>query len=1264
MRKSIIALGTALVMGAFGALAATDAADMPIILTLKTNIYGYQGPDNSFTIYFGSLEKDTEFYVETSKTQEYVFVDPWNVGTDTDGDKTVLATAVPLSVTAENNTVTLRGDASQLDYIDVHGCYLADVEFNGDFTNLMVFDGSHNELTAIDLSGIPSLQSIDITDNAITVGTNMKIGQHPGLQLLQVGINDAVDPNLDLRNYPQLQYFSARNNYGLTHVDPTECPELVSLVLETTNVAELDVSKNPLLDVLNITQTRITDIDLSNNPALGEFYASHEGTFNSEAQYKLSSVDVSKNPNLQYLDLSGNRLTSLDLSGNPDLRLLYLQRNQLSTLDLSNCTKLATVNLSNNLFTFATLPLPQAGWDYTYYRQPLACGFKYRVGETLDFSSEVIRAPYVDAQGNTITPVTDARVLVLPRFGEGDVLDPESGIYTYADGKITFHQALADSVCIRFSNSVFNDWDLDTRSFMVKTDADYDLPTTAFSFTTYSSQNGKEVSFKMGAAPVAAGVSLPAQAMVSVGGETVATVDIATSAMPSSENITFTMPESGGKVTVYITDGFGVTNLAIDGVKISSIDLTAGIDIENLAITNANLPTVDLSFNRALRTLDLSGNYLTSIDFTPIRGDYEKWELRAINLANNRLSQISAANSEQFTALNLAGNRFTALDLKYFGGLVALDLSNNSLTDELDLTAQENLQELNASGNQLTSVVLANAAALASLDLSDNYLNFETLPLIRNASAMAYTYAPQKKMRILAGGASINLGSQNIGGATTYSWKYADNGEALGADLYTLEGGITKFSDELVGKTVYCEMTNPSFPAFATQPLTTTGLTVTTAPTNLVATLTPAESGPITIGFRFNTVGANAVYIDWNGDGSQYDEYIYDIANTAIYRPGTAYAGKTAKIYTYGNPEEVSMLFVNNPGSSQIKLTNLDASPMTKAEALDIHNAGLTDGALTLPKSALLRELVLDGSAFEAQVFTAFDGTTLPIETLQLSNNRYASFDISKYPQARYISLSDNDLTSVTGSSEALYQLDLQNNRLSSISLDGMSSLGELLLTANNLSEIDLSPVAQNLRALLIAGNRFTFATLPRYTDFNTDIFKKYDYFDQQPMEVACVDGRVDLSAQLEVEGVADDAPATFTTQYLWFLGNNNTDVYYDYYAEMFVGEQLEGPEQNPGDPEYTIDGGVTSFCYTQNRKVICAMTNEALPSLILYTVPVAIDRAGIEDVAADSASEAMVDVYTLTGVCLRRGVEASRAAEGLAPGIYVVGGQKIYVTE
>lgn len=1247
---------------------AADNSNGPLIVTLKTNIYGYIGPTNSFSIYLGATEDDTEFYVEGPKTAETIYVDRYNIGTGSDGEAGTIATQVTFSVTESDNEVRIYGDASKLDFLDFHGCYLSSIVLSPDFTNLSVVDFSHNELTAIDLSPYRTLNSIDLSDNAFTVPSNMKIGaDHPELLILNLNINDVIDPELDLSNYPILGYFSAYSNYGLTSIDVSGCPNLRSLSVDATNISSIDVSKNPILQNLNVSQTKVTSVDLSNNPLLYGFYANHDGSMNT--QYKLTSIDLSKNPDLVYLDLGGNALTEIDLSNNPKIYMLYLMRNQLTSLNLSNQTNLGRVDISRNYLNFANLPYLPNVYDYIYDQYPLKCDFKYRVGQEIDFSAQVIRAPFTDSQGNTITPQTDARVFLVDRLGDSDMVDPAGGLYTYADGKITFNQPV-EQAYIRFANSIFNEFDLDTQNFSIRTDADFDAPSVGFNFTPYSSMYEKEVSFSVGLTPIVENVSLPAEVTVVVGDETIGTFDVESSGLPEEDNVTFTIPATGGQVKVFVTDGFSVSSLSMDNIKMSAIDLSYGDYITYLAVTNANLPNVNLQYNRELRTLNLSGNLLTTIDLTPIRGDFEKWELKEIILANNNMSSFTTNNSIQYLTLNLANNWFTDFDLKYFTALRNLDLSGNRLSGELELQNQTELQNLDISGNKINSIVFG-TRNLNSLNVTNNNLSFATLPA--PTFAQEYSYAPQNPYSILAGGASINLSAQNVGQGTTFVWKYDSDKTVLPADMYTITDGITRFNPELVGTKVFCEMTNPMFPDFNSQPLTTTSMTVMEKPTTIVASFTPAESGRITIGFTFaNRNGANAVYVDWMGDGSQYDEYIYDQNNTAIYRDGTAYKDKTAVVYTYGAATDVTGLFMNNAGEfgSAIKLKNLDATPMTAATAIDIHNAGLTDGSIKLPVTQTLTEAVFDGNAFVNEVIQNVDGGAYNrLYSVVLANNKYKTFDISKYPSVSFLNIADNQIASLTmpSTNKNLYQLQATNNQISEINLDCFENLSELLLTDNRLSEIDLEPLRLTLHALTIAGNYFTFATMPTLLNVNPYIFTYYDYFSQQPMQAVCNKGVVDLSDQLVVNNLrlVEDSmfePWTEETTYRWFLGNKQSDVYYDYYYEMFVGQELEGPDQNPEDPEYYVKDGKTYFNVKPNSAVICAMTNPALPKLILYTKPLAVDEIynSVGEIAPDDNT--MVDVFTVSGVRVRHNVERREATRDLAPGLYIVGGRKVIV--
>lgn len=57
----------------------------------------------------------------------------------------------------------------------------------------------------------------------------------------------------------------------------------------------------------------------------------------------------------------------------------------------------------------------------------------------------------------------------------------------------------------------------------------------------------------------------------------------------------------------------------------------------------------------------------------------------------------------------------------------------------------------------------------------------------------------------------------------------------------------------------------------------------------------------------------------------------------------------------------------------------------------------------------------------------------------------------------------------------------------------------------------------------------------------------------------------------------------------------------------------------------------------------------------------VARDLSGIDAVVAGSAT-GTVDVYNISGVKVRAGVNPAEAFEGMAPGLYICGGRKVYV--
>ena len=103
-------------------------------------------------------------------------------------------------------------------------------------------------------------------------------------------------------------------------------PNLEILYCYNNKLTSLDVSKNPELKELKCYNNKLTSLDVSKNEKLETLYCSKN---------QLTSLDVSKNTALEYLWCSQNNLTSLDVTQNTALKDLSCYDNQLTSLDVS-----------------------------------------------------------------------------------------------------------------------------------------------------------------------------------------------------------------------------------------------------------------------------------------------------------------------------------------------------------------------------------------------------------------------------------------------------------------------------------------------------------------------------------------------------------------------------------------------------------------------------------------------------------------------------------------------------------------------------------------------------------------------------------------------------------------------------------------------------------------------------------------------------------------------------------------------------------------
>lgn len=150
------------------------------------------------------------------------------------------------------------------------------------------------------------------------------------------------DKNLTLSNLPNLESLDISCN-KFSSFDASPFPKLRKFTCETgIDLTSLNVSNNPALEYLNVAESSLASLDVSANSQLAELYVHMN---------MLTTLDVTHNAKLQVLYCPGNKIASLDLSRCPELRDLWCGSNKITRLDLLGCPGLAKLSCSENKIT-------------------------------------------------------------------------------------------------------------------------------------------------------------------------------------------------------------------------------------------------------------------------------------------------------------------------------------------------------------------------------------------------------------------------------------------------------------------------------------------------------------------------------------------------------------------------------------------------------------------------------------------------------------------------------------------------------------------------------------------------------------------------------------------------------------------------------------------------------------------------------------------------------------------------------------------------
>ena len=542
-----------------------------------------------------------------------------------------------------------------------------------------------------------------------------------------------------------------------------------------------------------------------------------------------------------------------------------------------------------------------------------------------------------------------------------------------------------------------------------------------------------------------------------------------------AENTTIKVDWGNGTLTDYT---IGTTSSNISGTLAGNTINIYGSYISYLNVTGKNLTSLDISGSNSIKELYCNGNSLMTLDVS------SKTTLTDLDCRGNLLNSLNLANATALRSLYCYTNKLTNLDVSTNTALVRIECYRN-LLKSIDVSKNTALIVLYCMENQLSTLDVSKNSELQYLNCNTNQLTFSTLP-INQVSWYAYTYSPQAVINLPQKSydlqQKIDIISQlSANGTTTnYTWKTKAGITLIAGTDYNIASGLTTFI-KAQSDSVYCQMTNSSFPLLT---LKSSTIAITTITPSVTMTTTTSSGSTFTFGLKAIT-GNTPIKVDWgNGALSEYT------IGTTISDISGALTGNTIKIYGSG-----------------ISYLNLTSKNLT---SLDIFNCNS------------IKELYCNGN-----MLTTLDvSNKATLTDLDCRGNFLTSLNLTNAIALKSLFCYTNKLTTLNVSTNtALVRIECYRNLLTSIDVSKNTALIVLYCMENQFISIDVSKNTA-LEYLICHTNKLTFNSLP----VKQLAWTTYTYSPQAKIELSKkaynIFEYVDLSSQYSINGN--------TTEYKW----------------------------------------------------------------------------------------------------------------------------------
>lgn len=525
-----------------------------------------------------------------------------------------------------------------------------------------------------------------------------------------------------------------------------------------------------------------------------------------------------------------------------------------------------------------------------------------------------------------------------------------------------------------------------------------------------------------------------------------------------------------------------VTTLTLSYYGIESLEgIRFFYNLQNLYVNNNQLTVLDLSKNPNIATLNISDNPLEELNLSGCSN--LAWGTDIFTL--NNVATVKKADFSGCTSLStlMLNGRFPYLEELSLSGCTALtefsytpEGGSKRQLQKLDVTGCSNLWKLRVPYNQLDSISVAGCVNLTELDLS--YNPFGSVDLSGCTSLSSFYYYGGYETDYNGDGLYVTstLVELNLEGCTNLTRVEVYNSALKKLNLKD----CTKLAKLFVSDNALEELNMTNCTTFANFSSENTSFTGSEA-TLKVANFTGCNFTNLYLNSRFYNLESLIIdgctqltsldYSNYSSNQNNGCLKYFSAAGCSNINSITVKNHHLEEVWFSDCPQLYGNLAFNGTYVDELKRLTILNCPVnltsfTEYSGLESLKLGAMNNLSELAFSnGKLKELILIDCPYLTQLNmsdnqlenVSFEGTTTALRNVWLRNNKLTELDVTNQPNLVWLYATNNLLREIdmTGNPN-LTTLELSKNLLETIDLSRNTKLVELYVATNLLSDLDL----------------------------------------------------------------------------------------------------------------------------------------------------------------------------------------------------------------